>query len=71
MVRGERTSEAHKSKARLSARKVKQLMEKEEEEEEEECIIMCINVVWSSCQVSLDIIHFISSFFPFSSWSTD
>ena len=34
MVGGERTSEAHKSKARLNARKVKQLMEEEEQEEE-------------------------------------
>ena len=47
MEGGERTSEAHESKARLNARKVKQLMG---EEEDEECIIMC-TCVGSSCQV--------------------
>ena len=36
MVGGERTSEAQKSKARLIARKAKQLMEEEDEEDEED-----------------------------------
>ena len=35
MVRGERTSEAHKSQARLNTGKAMQFMGKEEEEEEE------------------------------------
>ena len=56
MVRGERNSKAHKSQARLNARKVEHFVkekeegekeeggEEEEEEDEEKCIIMCMCV---------------------------
>ena len=77
MVRGGRNSEAHKSQARLNARKVMQLIEEEEEEEEEEeveeveeeeeekCIIMCM--CWSGCWFLIGhYLFFISDFFLFS-----